>query len=969
MKKRLLAIILGIILLLTSIPFAVADDDASDRELTQAAEEAEAQHLRYLAELERSKQEATRTAEQPKAETSGTCGDNVRWAFDGTTLTISGSGAMYDYEYNTSPWKDSAGSIKSVVVERGVTTIGNYAFGSLYTATSFTVSDSITSIGMDAFFCCFAMTSISIPDSVASIGSYAFSGCHRLQSLIIPDGVKTINSGTCSGCSALTSVTIGAAANSIGFAAFSGCDALQGFTVSPDNAAFCEDDGVLYSKDHKTLVVFPGGYAQTDFAVPDSVIAIATTAFHRNTKLVSITFPKTLKTINGYAFHILSSDKSALTDVYYRGTQEEKQANLTIRQGNELLDNATWHFEGESVVTPKPSATATPAQTATPTTTPTATPTPTPEPTATPTPEPTPTPTPTPTPVPEINGTIEWNAEDVQFKGTTAYVLYDGRAHTPRFIVKDENGSEVDPGYYDYEYLENTNAGTGYVIVTFRNGFTGTCQASFKIYLPATTATTIENTEDGILLTWEPVEGAAGYVIYRRAWNLQSAGWTTFSRWDNTTETTYLDGHDASHKVYAGTRYQYGVKAYFARRTDPVSGEQIGGNVNNPSGNFNLGIVGPLKTTVRITTRKITSATGGVEKATVKWEPSKLFTGYEVQSASDSAFTKDVKITRVTNNTTVLCTVSGLKTTASLGQSYYVRVRSYHMFEGVRYFGGWSDYRDVTIQSKYRAYAVGESAYSSKPLPGCKNDSSAMFGVLLTLGTPYAAYCEYDRTRSTILNRIDTFAQGTTSESVTLFYYSGHGQASSSSANKGALVTVDDKTITFKELAAALSKINGRVIVILDSCYSGAAINKSASADSVLDSINAEAIDAFSGYDLETGAKVQGEKVGELKKEKFIVITASAKNQESFALSKPGYDKSGYAQSAFTAAFVKGMGCVYPYGAYRGETPADKNNDNKITLKEIYTYAAAWANYWTYDTGNAQRAQYYGPDDEVLFCR
>ena len=283
--------------------------------------------------------------------------------------------------------------------------------------------------------------------------------------------------------------------------------------------------------------------------------------------------------------------------------------------------------------------------------------------------------------------TLVWNEEDVQYKGSTAYVMYNGETQTPRFYILNQNGEKVSKKYFSALYRENTQPGTGYVDVTFTTGVSNTLRGVFKIYLPATTKTTVENVDEGIKVTWEPVEGAAGYVIYRRAWNLVDNGWTTFARWNNTTQTTYIDGVDASHKVYAGTRYQYGVKAYFARRLDPVSGTEIGGNVNADSGNFNLGMVGPLKTTVRITTRKLTSVTGGSKQLTVKWEGSKYFTGYEVQIATDAAFTKNIKTVKITDAKTYQTTIKSLKSYTT----YYVRVRSYHEFEGMTYYGGWSN--------------------------------------------------------------------------------------------------------------------------------------------------------------------------------------------------------------------------------------------------------------------------------------
>ena len=286
--------------------------------------------------------------------------------------------------------------------------------------------------------------------------------------------------------------------------------------------------------------------------------------------------------------------------------------------------------------------------------------------------------------LPAFDGTIEWNSADVKYRGSTPYVIANGKAQTPRFTVKDNSGKTVSASNYTYQYRENKNAGTGYVIVTFKSQYSGTAQGWFKIYLPATTETYVENTTEGILVKWKPVDGAAGYVVYRRAWSTTTNGWTEFKRWNNVTDTTYVDGTDDSHKVYAGTRYQYGIKAYFAQRVDPVSGATIGGNVGD---NFNLGEVGPLKTTVRITTRKLVQVRPGNKELTVKWEASKNFTGYQIQYATDANFTQNAQAIKIADATTYWTTLKNLKA----GTTYYVRIRSYHEFDGMTYFGAWSN--------------------------------------------------------------------------------------------------------------------------------------------------------------------------------------------------------------------------------------------------------------------------------------
>ena len=268
---------------------------------------------------------------------------------------------------------------------------------------------------------------------------------------------------------------------------------------------------------------------------------------------------------------------------------------------------------------------------------------------------------------PMINGKVEFADGAVQYKGSTAYVIYNKKAQTPAVIVKNKDtGAVIASGLYTVSYKNNTSPGTGRVTITFKNGYTGTASARFKIYLPGTTSTGIENDSNGITLTWAPVDGAKGYVIYRRAWNLVSAGWTAFERWNNTTGTAWTDT-----RVYAGTRYQYGVKAYYA----------------DPMDNYNLGMVGPLKTTVRITTRQLNSVAAAGGKMTIKWSPSKVFTGYQVKYATNAAFTQNVKAVKVTNPSQSQLSVGSLLS----GKTYYVTIRSYQDFEGMTYFGQWSD--------------------------------------------------------------------------------------------------------------------------------------------------------------------------------------------------------------------------------------------------------------------------------------
>ena len=133
---------------------------------------------------------------------SGTCGENVAWTLDSNgLLTISGTGAINQASYP----KDS---VVSVVIEDGVTSIGNNAFSGCSALTSVTIGNGVTSIGDWAFYGCSGLASVTIPDSVTSIGWCAFDGCSGLTSVTIPDSVTSIGDSAFSGCSGLTSVTI-----------------------------------------------------------------------------------------------------------------------------------------------------------------------------------------------------------------------------------------------------------------------------------------------------------------------------------------------------------------------------------------------------------------------------------------------------------------------------------------------------------------------------------------------------------------------------------------------------------------------------------------------------------------------------------------------------------------------------------------------------------------------------------------
>ena len=160
---------------------------------------------------------------------TGVCGDNLTWTFNESTdtLTISGTGDMYDYQGNTAPWQDYKPSIKKVVISDGVTSIGESAFTACKNLESVTIGNDVTEIGLNAFNSCENLKTVVLGDSVETIGEQAFFYCESLTSIIIPDSVTRIGDSAFMYCGALETVTMGSGVEKVGHDAFYLCKKLK----------------------------------------------------------------------------------------------------------------------------------------------------------------------------------------------------------------------------------------------------------------------------------------------------------------------------------------------------------------------------------------------------------------------------------------------------------------------------------------------------------------------------------------------------------------------------------------------------------------------------------------------------------------------------------------------------------------------------------------------------------------------
>lgn len=171
---------------------------------------------------------------------SGTCGDNLTWTLDANgILTISGTGEMTDYTISANaPWNQYAALITAIVIEDGVTSVGDRAFRNFQNCTSVTLPDTLTDFGMGSFYGMDHLPAITIPSGITAIQDGAFSGCDALTEIIIPQGVTSLGMNSFSFCEGLKTVNIPTSVTTISPEAFYGCYVLEDVFYAGNTAAW-----------------------------------------------------------------------------------------------------------------------------------------------------------------------------------------------------------------------------------------------------------------------------------------------------------------------------------------------------------------------------------------------------------------------------------------------------------------------------------------------------------------------------------------------------------------------------------------------------------------------------------------------------------------------------------------------------------------------------------------------------------
>ena len=224
---------------------------------------------------------------------------NIVWYIENNdTLHIGGTGAMPDYEFvsgkyniwTSAPWSTEKirDNTKKVIIDKGITSIGDYAFASLNYLEEVEIPDDVTSMGRDAFYDCSSLVTIDIPKSVTEIGIAAFARCEKLENITVPENITEINDLVFNHCHALRKINIPKKVTKIGQGAFWNCESLESITI-PEKITRIEDN------------TFENCQKLEMLAIPASVKYIGRYAFSMN-KNQTITFKGNKPEFGAYIF-------------------------------------------------------------------------------------------------------------------------------------------------------------------------------------------------------------------------------------------------------------------------------------------------------------------------------------------------------------------------------------------------------------------------------------------------------------------------------------------------------------------------------------------------------------------------------------------------------------------------------------------------------------------------------------------
>lgn len=199
----------------------------------------------------------------------------------------------------------SCSKLETIDIPQSLKMLGASMFRYCESLKTFTLPN-VTAIPNYLFSCCTNLESINIPNTVTSIGEEAFYFCVKLKEIKLPESLQTIGSSAFEGDSALVGLTIPASVTQIDRDITRYCPQIEQIKVDPNNTTFCDIDGVIFSKDQKTLVQFPAG-RKGSYTIPTGTTTIGRYGFYQCDSLKQVTVPEGVQKLEDYAFGLLPS--------------------------------------------------------------------------------------------------------------------------------------------------------------------------------------------------------------------------------------------------------------------------------------------------------------------------------------------------------------------------------------------------------------------------------------------------------------------------------------------------------------------------------------------------------------------------------------------------------------------------------------------------------------------------------------
>ena len=266
-------------------------------------------------------------------------GDNITATIEGDTLTLTGSGATYDYGEDDSSWYEgNQDEIKKVVFNGNITRIGDFFFSSFKGINKIKLPEGVTELGESVFRYCTGIEELELPstlkripsfrvemygddvfpnlktliisEGISSIGNYAFSGCRSLSQIHLPDSLTSIGDGAFKLCSSLSQIKLPENLTNIGDAVFCDCTSLKKINLPEELVQM--GGGVFANCSALNELIFPSSLkciphigencGITKIFIPEGVLELAYGAFSGCNNLSDIQLPSTIESIGEAAF-------------------------------------------------------------------------------------------------------------------------------------------------------------------------------------------------------------------------------------------------------------------------------------------------------------------------------------------------------------------------------------------------------------------------------------------------------------------------------------------------------------------------------------------------------------------------------------------------------------------------------------------------------------------------------------------